>query len=261
MNKLRAVSLAKQSGSFVFENMDVLFRHLRYIFPLLAVLGFIESLAVEQEMKWVPVALVVPNFIFLSLFVLSWHRASLRGTGEDHSINPFNASQYDLKFIGIMLLLGLIPVAAGFFSGLAVGFLTKIIGISHETGIFLFLLLGIPLILFLLITLVRMYFVLPARSVGVKIGFGEARKISKGAVWPVIGANIVFSLGTAVAVLLCGVVFGVAIGLLTGQGPENWVAKYVVSLPGIFLGLVYIALNVTALSRAYRWGAENNPTL
>lgn len=260
MSKPGVISLTKQSAAFVFGNMGVLLRHMRYVFPLLALLSFIEALAAQQEMKWVPIALLIPNFIFLSLFVLSWHRASLQGTDHDHSINPFVGSQYDFKFIGIMFLLSMIPVAAGFVCGLSVGILSKVIGVSDQTGKMILLLLGVPVVLYLLIVMVKMYFVLPARSVGVKLSFGEARKISKGAVWPVIGSNILFSIGTAAAVLLCGAVFGVIIYAITRQEPD-WVAQYVLSLAGTFLGLVYIALNVTALSRAYRWGAENNPVV
>jgi hypothetical protein len=260
MDKPGPISLAKQSASFVFGNMDMLLRHLRYLFPLLALLSFAEAFCAQQEIKWVPFALLIPNFVFLSLFVLSWHRASLRGTDEDHSINPFDVSQYDFRFIGVMLVLALIPVAAGFVFGLSVGISSKVVHLSEQTGKALFLLVGVPVILFLAIALVKMYFVLPARSVGVKLGFGEARKISKGMVWPVIGANILFSLGTALAVVLCGGVLGFVLYAVTGQ-EANWISKYIVSLVGLFLGLVYIAVNVTALSRAYRWGAENNSSV
>ncbi|HEU4839154.1 MAG TPA: hypothetical protein VFS88_07075 [Micavibrio sp.] len=260
MNKPGAISLAKQSGSFVFDNMNMLMRHLRYLFPLLALLSFAEAFCAQQEVKWVPIALLIPNFIFLSLFVLSWHRASLRGTGEDHSINPFDISQYDFRFIGVMFTLALVPLAAGVVFGAAAGILTKIAGLPDQTEKALFLLLGVPLIALLLITMVKMYFVLPARSVGVKLGFGEARKISKGMVWPVIGANILFSTGMALAVILCGGVLGFVLYVVTGQ-EANWISKYIVSLVGLLFGLVYIALNVTALSRAYRWGAENNSSV
>jgi hypothetical protein len=260
MNKPGAWSLAKQSISFVFDNMNVFLHHVRYLFPLMALLSFIEALAAQQEMKWVAFALLIPNFIFLSLLALSWHRVSLRGTNEDHSINPFNGSQYDFKFIGIMLGLALIPVAAGFVSGVTVGILSKVIDISDDTGKALFLLVGLPVILFLAIALVKMYFVLPARSVGVKLSFDEARKISKGMVWPVIGANILFSIGMALVIMVCGGVLGFVLYAVTGQ-EANWISKYVLSLVGLFLGLFYIALNVTSLSRAYRWGAENNPVV
>ena len=260
MDKPGVISLTKQSAGFVFDNKNVFLHHVRYLFPLMALLSFGETFAAQQEMKWVPFALLIPNFILLSLLALSWHRVSLRGTNEDHSINPFNVSQYDFKFIGIMLGLGFIPVAAGLVSGVAVGISTKVLDISEKTGDVLFLLVGVPIILFLAITLVKMYFVLPARSVGVKIGFDEARKISKGMVWPVIGASILFSIGMLLSAMLCGGVLGFVLYAVMGE-QADWFSEYILSLVGLFLGFVYIALNVTSLSRAYRWGAENNPVV
>ncbi len=251
------IALTKESVGFVFGNIGTLVRHLRIIFPVLLFLMILEIVGTSNGMAFMPAVTLIPNFILMCLFVLSWHRVSLMGTGSDHSIDPFNLRQYDWGFIGIVLLLGLIPAVPLFLVGFAVGYANGT-GANINPG-FAGLLL-IPIMIALFVVLTKLYFVLPARSVGVKLTFREAWMISRGATWPVIGSMMLMGVGLMIAAFIFLFVFGIIAGLF-GGGEMSTVSAFILMVPILVIQFLFGAIYITLLSRAYRWGAENNTTV
>ncbi len=256
-----AFVLSRDAANFTFSNLRLLLNHAKVVFPLLII-----CLAVEQAGKvykfggsWLWFVLTFGTLFIYACFILAWHRSSLQGPDTAHERNPFTLKREDWKFVGL-------------FCGVSavLGFLLNLIGFSMQYvlpaygdmvvkagGI-----AAVVVMIFVLLLFLRVSFLFPAKSVGVALNWADSGRASKGLVWPLLGANLIFCLIFIVAFSVYMVVVTMVAESGAGDATISPVTAViigsVIETPVVFAGLVYVALSVTALSRAYQWGIQNN---
>ena len=258
MSKPGAIILSGESKNFVFSNLDVLKSHLKIVFPMILLVEIVNQVGYIAEMKIIPFITFLPALVLYACFALSWHRSSLRGADESHAINPLRLNREDFKFISVFLVLTITPAVAA----LLIGFL---FGVMSQGGAVMAV-LGIVAVLvasfFLIRGMLQFSFLLPARSVGVRISFNEAKQVSKGLLMPLIGAGMIFGLLFTIVLVVYSGVVGMIVMAVSGdaelQGLGLGFIGFILSVPVYMAAFVMTALNITALSRAYQWGMQNN---
>ncbi len=130
-------------------------------------------------------------------------------------------------------------------------------GMAFLGDIVSILLLAIGMVAFL-----KFSFMLPAQSVGVRLPLSDVKRASKGMIWPLIATNFIFGLLFIVTVTVYMTVAGL-IASVGGEGSslgriEAVAIGFFLSIPIQMAALFLVALCVTALSRAYQWGIQNN---
>lgn len=267
MSKPTVFTLAGDAKNFVFANLDALKNQAMLLFPMVLVLEFLNSLGRGYDMRWIEALTAIPLILVYACFALSWHRTSLMGPGVSQPVNPFSLEKRDWGFIGVFFGFIFLPFLVGLLYGVVVGIM---VGIADRTVgkavSVIIVLIAIPIFIWGLITLIRLSFLLPARSVGVKLTFAEARRSSKGVLWPLIGTGMVFALMYIIPLLIYGMIVAAIVGVgAMASGAENVttpsmaLVQFIISVPILAVNFLITALNITALSRAYQWGIKNNP--
>ena len=260
MSKLTVFGLSADTKNFVFSNLDVLKSHLKFIFPMTLLLLVLEQIGLLTGHEWVRHATIIPKIALYAAFALAWHRTSLMGPSSDHAVHPFHVTKDEWKFIGIFLAITLIPaVVMGGMSGAAL-----MVSHTQSKGVAITVLLGMIVAMIVgSIFLLRLYFILPARSVGVHLTLRDAMKVSKGATWPAFGATIIFFMIFLLAATLYSSTVMAVIGMGTEGGDGKDVSnfgvgfiQFLLSIPVLAAMFLLTALNVTTVSKAYRWGME-----
>jgi len=260
MTKLKVLGLAGESRRFVFSNLDVLRAHLKVILPAMVLFEAIKIYGVVTEQVWLQLLAVTPSTFLYAFFALSWHRSSLRGASVDHAIDFSATTKEEWGFIGLFFAIAFVPMFIFGFGGLIIGVIGHYAGSSVLTAL---VVIGIILGIIFMFYMMRVSFMLPARSVGVKLKIREAVKISKGALWPFMGAGMIFGLCFTIAFLVYTAVTLGTIYMVTGtvhfEGMNKAIMELLFSIPIIIGTFLMISMNITALSKAYQWGAQNNP--
>ena len=252
-------ALSKQATDFVFANVPLFLNHIKIVFPLILFCAFLKQAGLIAQEKWVAYSLTPVTLFLYACFALAWHRSSLSGPDKAHERNPLNLGRDDWGFITLF-----IGVSGAFGLSLGgLGYVVETILPQYGDGILVAgSLAALALIYVCMFLFIRASFLFPARSVGVRLSWKEAGRASKGMIWPLIGANIIFGLLFTVAFSVYTFVAGfIAAFAAGGQGFGRIEAigiGLVLSAP-ILLGVLFVlALSVTTLSRAYQWGIQNN---
>lgn len=262
MTKLTVFGLSAETKDFVFSNLDVLRTHLKIIFPMTLLLLVVEQIGMLTGHEWVRHATIIPKLALYAAFALAWHRTSLMGPSEGHSVHPLHITKDEWKFIAIFLAITLIPaVIMGGMSGAAL-----MVSHTQSKGIAIAVLLGMIVAMIVgSVFLLRLYFILPARSVGVHLTVRDAMKVSKGATWPALGATIIYFMIFLLAATIYSSTVMAVIGMGTEGGDGRNVSdfgvgfiQFLLSIPVLAAMFLLTAMNVTTVSKAYRWGMENN---
>ena len=258
MSKLGAIALSGEAKNFVFSNIDALKSHLKIIFPMILLVEIINQIGYITNITMMPALTLVPALILYASFALGWHRASLRGVEHSPTINPLRLDREDFKFVGLFFGLTTIPVIAALLIGFFYGVVSRGGGVMAAIGIVAVIVATV----FLIRAMLQLSFLLPARSVGVGISFKEARQSSKGLLFPLIGASMIFGLLFTIILVVYSGVVGAVVTFVSGdvepQGLGLGFVGFILSLPVYISTFVLTALNITALSRAYQWGMQNN---
>lgn len=251
-------ALSKESTLFAFSNVKIFFNHIKVVFPLILLCGIVKQAGKLQGLDWMPYVIMVCTLFLYSCFALAWHRTCLQGPDKAHERNPVNISGDDWKFIGLFF-------GVSFLFGAYMEGLNQIVnllpedqkGISALGGVAVLIAMGFAMLMFL-----RASFLFPARSVGVKLTWKEAKRASKGLVWPLIGTNIIFGMIFVVAfsvyAFIVGFIVTVARGGVKPNRMEGFLTDLLLSIPILMAAFFLVALCITALSRAYQWGIQNN---
>lgn len=259
--------LAGDSKNFVFSNGDYLKKTLLVFFPLVFAIAVLGAVGKEMKWSWIEPALMLPYFIVYGCYALSWHRTCLIADGEPHIVTPFRFGKGDSIFLGFFI--GMCLALAGSMVGiewLAVLF-AKHQGIKADDpqarwlDLSIVLLDLIPVYLF-----ARFSFILPAQSVGHTLKIREVLAASRGLVWRLIGADFIFIilLGLIMTVYSAVALEVVRVAIADAENMSMTQAISIgllVTVPIQIMILVTMALMTTALSKAYRWGVENNPAV
>lgn len=261
MSKPSVFTLAGESKNFVFSNLGVLKEHATILFPIVLVLELINSIGVGFHMQWMPLVTIIPSLVVYACFALSWHRVALVGV-DVRPVNPFHLGKADWGFVGIFFALMFLPFLIMFVGGFVLGFLA---GLGGNPGKVIFGLAIIPLCIWIIIITLRFSFFLPARSVGVKLSYAEAKRSSKGLLWPFFGSSLLFGLMYLIPLLIYGIIVAAILGTAALEGnantmtPSMALVQFIITVPVLAANFILAALNITALSRAYQWGIKNNP--
>lgn len=267
MTKLKTFDLSKETYHFMRENMDVFWQNMKVILPLVLVLHVIGSLAAYYNYASVVIICMLFVFFVNGLFVLSWHRISLLGPDNSLRYTKESIGKNEWLFIGLFLVVTMIgPMIVGGIAGSMAGGLSVMAkrDIVSQPVVITGVVVTLVLAIYMIVWLLRASFILPARSVGVKLTWKEARRSSKGAVWPVIATGGLFTTLFMLVVMAYSVVTGVIVGVtmrgdLDNESLSFAVMKMIVEAPAKFVELIILAFFVTCLSKAYQWGIANNP--
>lgn len=260
MSKPTVFGLSGEAKNFVFSNIPLFFNHIKIIFPLLLVVNIIKQAGQMEHAQWVAWSMSAVTLFIFACFALAWHRSSLTGPDKAHEVNPVTLKNDDWKFIGIFVVVsaifGITMEALNHIANDALPDYGR--GIALVGGIGLLILMGVLILFF-----IRASFLFPARSVGVKLSWADAKRASKGLLWPLIGSNIIFvlifSVAFSVYVFIVGFIVTVARGGAAPSGMEGFAVDFLLSIPVLLATLLLGALWITSLSRAYQWGIQNNP--
>ena len=258
MSKPGAWALSGEAKNFVFSNFGVLKHHLKIVFPMILLVEILNQVGYIADIKFMPLVTLFPALVLYACFALSWHRSSLRGADDAHMVNPLRLDREDFKFINIFLALAIVPTLVifliGFLYGLSAGVGGRAVAYA---GILFVLIAGF----FLVRAMLQFSFKLPARSVGVALTFRQARQVSKDMLWPLIGAGMIFGLLFLIVLVAYSGVIGAIVYFVSGdvepEGMKLGFVQFVLSVPVYMAAFVLMALNITALSRAYQWGMQN----
>jgi hypothetical protein len=252
-------ALSKQATDFVFSNVPLFFNHIKVVFPLLIFCAVLKQAGLLAEAKWVGYAVAAVTLFLYGCFALAWHRSSLIGPDNAHEENPLTLKGDDWNFIA--LFMGISGTFGLSMDGL--GYLATVVlpkygdGIAMLGGIVVLGVMGFVMLMF-----IRASFLFPARSVGVKLTWKDARKASKGLIWPLIGTNIIFGLLFVVAFSVYAFVASFIAQIAAGGASLGRIEAIgtglVLSIPILLAAFFLVALCITALSRAYQWGVQNN---
>ncbi len=252
--------LIGDAKDFVFGNFDALKEQAKVIFPLLLLLELINALGHGSGIVWIQLVTAIPSLYLLACFALSWHRASLQGPQYGQNVNPFAPAREDWKFIGLFIGFVFVPLVAGVLYGALAGGVSA--ALQSKAVVTLIVIGGIILFIYVMITLLRLSFMLPARSVGVPLSMADAKRSSRGLLWKLIGSGflvaMVFYIAVLIYMIIVGIIVGVAVGSATGTGLAGGLIQFFLTIP-VFAGtFILTAMNVTILSRLYQWGIQNN---
>ncbi len=265
MSKPTVFTLAGDCKNFVFSNLGVLKEHAKMIFPAVLLLELINALGNSYGMIWVQLVTVIPVLFLYACFAMSWHRVSLMGVNSARPVNPFQLEKGDLGFVGLFFGFMFLPSLAAIPVIAIMVLVAAVLGKFSEGMAVIFVLITIPFVVWGIIAVIRLGFMLPARSVGVKLTFREALRSSQGVLWPLVGTVMLFSLMYLIPLLIYGLVIAMVIGAAalggsaTPMGLGYHLAQFVITVPVLAVNFIFTAMNITALSRAYQWGIKNNP--
>lgn len=257
-NEVKVFNLVGEAKDFVFSNLDVLKSHLIVIFPFVLLFELINNFGEAFGATWVALLTFIPILYLYGCFALSWHRSSLMGASPDHAVNPLELRPENKGFILLFFGVAGLPFLFGILMGAGVG----LASVGGEIALGIALIIAIPVSIWGIIQLIRISFLLPARSVDVKLSLADARRASRGLIGKIFLSGVVVTFAFSLVIMLYALIVGLVVGIITtGSEPSpltTGLTMFILGIPMIVAGFVYTAINVTILSRAYQWGIQNN---
>lgn len=138
--------------------------------------------AVKQT-KPMGVGLNILSMYFYFVFMVSWIRVCLKGTGQK-IMSPIKPKKSELKLLGTLLLVGFAMGAA-----LIIG--SYIVAQAGKLAVLIYLCLGV---LFIVYACVRLNFYFAALATGDKITLSEAYALGDGYVWKIFASGFLANL-------------------------------------------------------------------
>lgn len=255
--KPSAFSLSASAVRETFADKPLFWASMKYALPI-TILATMAGIAGKTfGYGWVEYAAMPFVLYAYACYALTWHRHSLRGGDASNIANPLNAWRENPRFIVYyFLVMTILPVLLAIVAGVAVGFVAGIGG-KVAAGILAFVLFIGATYVFM-----RIWFVLPAQSVGVRLPVRDIKRASRGLLLPLFGANFILMLLFGIAALVYMTAVGAAIGIATTGGDigkmNTLIISFITIVPvqlGVFTMMAFVTV---ALSRAYQWGAQNN---
>jgi hypothetical protein len=259
MAKPGIISLTQESAHFVLGNMGSLVNQLKIIFPLTLLTNLATIYAAHYKIDYLSLAMLVPIVYLYTCFALSWHKTSLIGPEEAHTVNPFAFPRGNISFL--VLYGSFILIVAALLMGIdALGYYARQSGDKNVEligGIGSFVLLGIALV-----PLTIFSFKLPAKSLNVDLTLKETRQVSRGLVSKVIFSMVIVIVVALLVIALYAFIVGLVVGIVTkGEEPATITAlfsQFFLGIPVQVISMLITAISITILSKAYQWGAQNN---
>lgn len=251
--------LSGEAKDFVFGNWPLLKDSLKIVFPLVLLINGLNLVGLETAHGWISYILILPSLYVYACYALTWHRNCLVGIDKANVVNPLYVHKSDWKFIGVFTLV------TGLFSIYIFGVTYGLEFFVNKYGMDSYKYFGVGAIAAILIgmyTMIRISFLLPAQSVSVTLGFADIVRASRGMVWSIIGTIFIYVL----LLFICAQIYTGILRIfveVAAHGSEmsdiqGMIASFAGMIP-IQLGvMLLVALYTVAISRAYKWGMENN---
>lgn len=256
-DKPKIIELARGAKDFLLKNKDYFFAAAK----LVAVPILLIELVVQIGGKHMPILtlLGLVSFYFYACFILSTHRAVLVGADKSQAVNPFAPGLNDGKFVLLFFGLTILPIVIGLILAAVFSLLSHVVG---GAGGILIGIVAFCLCIYLLVLFMRLFFMLPARSLGAKMSFKEAIAASRGLLLRWIGAGLVFGIVAGLPYLIY--IFVMSFVVLTVLGAQasllTSIGLYIlVGVPAVLFGLLSAAYNAVILSRLYQWSMQERP--
>ena len=253
-------SLSVEAARDVFADKRMLIESMKILFPLVVILNIAMQSAVAVDYAWAAYILIPFNLFIYGCFALSWHRYALRGFAVENTVNPLRIRKGDgaFMFSFAAIMGGYSLVLFGMQNLMA--FVVPNYAPEYETPIYAAMAV---LILATMPIFIRILFLLPAKSIGMKTDFKDASRAARGMVWPVIGANLIFCLIFFVFIVVYMFSIGAALNIAIGTAEISVAAAVTVSVLGALplqvAVFILFALYTVTISKAYQWGVQNNP--
>lgn len=255
--KPTAFSLSASAVREVFADKPLFWASMKYALPMTILATMLGLAGKTFGYAWAEYAVMPLVLYAYACYALTWHRHSLRGADGANIVSPVRAWRENLRFIiYYFLVMTALPVLLAVVAGLVVSFVASVVGKIPA------IILGAVLFVGATYLFMRIWFVLPAQSVGVRLPVKDVKRASRGLLLPLFGANFILALLFIIAALVYMTAVGAALGIATGGNDIEKTNILIISLITILpvqLGVYTMMAFVTvALSRAYQWGAQNN---
>ena len=251
---------ARNTKEFIADHMEVfwnIFKPLApYIIGLLLFDAFINALFFTPDPetgKKIEFSLgqLISNYFFACL-IISWHRVVLDGPDRFTPMNPFKPQKSEWAFIGMSILVFLIP----FFAGVIGGILT-----AATNGAALAIIILIALILVAILIMLKVVFYFPSKATGNTITLKQSFKMTDGYIIRMFCANILAALKPFLIMMAYLILAGVLVGSLAFAAQNSAFTSFlgfVYAMPIVlyFQPLLTI-IGVTVLSNYYQHALQN----
>lgn len=174
----------RNSHAFVKENKAILWDIVKSVAPYLVVLHFIDSIVTamyyppDSESSFGIGALIASYFY--TVILINWHRVVIWGPDKFIKMNPLRPKGHELSFLGMGIVIGLIPILIIFLGiTLPLTFLKGdgILGLSLAvSSIFI-------AVIFSYYFTSKLSFYFPAKATMDHVTFKDSFKLTKGYVW------------------------------------------------------------------------------
>ncbi len=258
--KPKSFSLSARSARVVLKEKALFWGSLKFVLPAIILIGIAQQSAMAAGFGWAEFAAAPFTMFFYGCFALTWHRHSLIGLDADNLVNPLRVGKTEIRFILLFaaITLGFSLVLAGIIYPLQSIVPKYFPDYDVAYGIAALILIVVAMIIY-----IRVSFLLPANSVGVRLSYKDLMRASRGMVAPIIGANLILIMVFAVVVIVYMFAVGTAITLATGNVELDKVATIIIStitaIPVHIAAFALVASYIFVLSKAYQWGVQNNP--
>jgi len=251
--------------TFIKNNMNVFWDIFKPLIPYIAVLTAIDIFMTFFVMEPNPETGELREFslggliatYFFTCLAISWHRVVLDGPDRYTPMNPLKPQKSEWAFIGMGILVFLIP----FFFGLAAGLLVAL------TKIKALFLLVIPAILFAIYLTLKFIFYFPSKATGNTVTLRQSYIMTNGYIWKMFATNVRAAFKTFLWMLLylfCAVItLGVIGSTATIMNAENMLGLggtlgALMMLPIVFyFQPLFTIIGVTVLSNYYQHALQN----
>ncbi|PZQ47367.1 MAG: hypothetical protein DI551_03480 [Micavibrio aeruginosavorus] len=258
MSKPKFFGLSGDVLFFVFGHFGLMVAHMMFALPLLIFVTVLKNLALDAGLIWVTYPLGILTLLAFAVFSLSWHRACCETPRDIPVYNPFRSTKDDLKYLGFFIVFwgvfGLIM--QGITIGVQVGLPN--IGLANWAPF-----AQVVAALVLMYAFLKLSLYLPPLALGSWPKFSDVMRAGKGVMVPLAVASFTFAL----LFLLAFTVYS-QIALIVAQVAsdgnqmgkvEAMTAGLIMGTPALFGLLVFYALYIASVTRAYVWGIQNNP--
>lgn len=252
------LELVGSSWDYFIENKEIYWSHIKPLLPFIIALEIGGQIIGKMGMDGAALVFSLFLIYFYACYALACHKTSLMGPSTDNTTNPFSIKPEDKRFFKFFYLMFFIPLCVGFVIGAGGAAMAK----SGSGGlVMLAAVVAVVAFIYMMIELMRISFILPASSVGMKINIKEARQVSKGLLWKLVGSTGLLSIIAVVIIMLYTMIVGLTVAIIlagVGQGPVQYFFEAIFALPILLFNIVLTGMFVNILSRLYQWGMQHN---
>jgi hypothetical protein len=239
---------SKNTRGFIKENKDIFLNVLKPLLPWiigLHLFDLILTIAFEIE---IGVGGLIASY-FYTVLVITWHRVVIHGPDNYIAMNPYKPKRHELIFIGMGILLGVVPIIIG-----------VLVGATFIISAALAVILILAVIIASLYFGYKFSFYFPAKAVDNSITFKQSYRLTTGYYWKFMGSLFLTPLRVFL-ILIAYMIVGIPLLIFlstTVEALNPSILGFLFSVPifSYFTPLLYV-YGVTVLSNYYQYALQN----